>query len=590
MIPKIILLSLVGATVVVAKPLLNDTEEDQQSLATALPVEIQWDAKPDDTTVVNLKSEEKRLPVTAKPNWITENAWYRTCEVVIRNLSEEALKHVKIEFDYTQGKPQPHTGTGAFSDNGKHITTYLEDWKLPVTSGQEQRVKIGFNYADGSGLSANLPHRFHINDLPIFPEDDVTPPSIPQEVNASRLTTQGAEIKWNPSIDNVAVQHYEVSYYPAQTPNQIKSEIVKEPEILLKGLLPNQTYNVQVSAIDVSGNRSEPSSVLSFNTLEDMEKPPVPNGKVSSPFVDGMGWPTPDLVDLKVRSGVNGFFVGFVVDHQGKPCWGGLLNTYDSNTGVQDSSDARESNYRKQFFAQHPGSVIYIGGAAGLPMASNATLTSDDLVSMYKGIIANYGLKGLDFDFEGGFLGDDNALNRHLEAIRLLRKDDPETWVSYTLPVDGSATLQGFNFFGENFLKQVKDKGIQPSIVQGMLMEFGEGSGDSLFEASKVALEGMHKQLKSIFGATEEVATGWTDEETWKHIGACPMLGRNNNGKVFNLEDQAKLNTYCLEKGVQVMSGWDMLRDTRMSPEELGVSNHTPFAFSQKIAEYHVEQ
>ena len=34
------------------------------------------------------------------------------------------------------------------------------------------------------------------------------------------------------------------------------------------------------------------------------------------------------------------------------------------------------------------------------------------------------------------------------------------------------------------------------------------------------------------------------------------------------------------------MSGWDMIRDTRLSSEELGVNNHNPYDFSKAVAKF----
>lgn len=73
------------------------------------------------------------------------------------------------------------------------------------------------------------------------------------------------------------------------------------------------------------------------------------------------------------------------------------------------------------------------------------------IVDIYLKAIANYGLTLI--DFEGGFLGHTDALDRHIAAITEVIKAKPDIKISYTLPVDGAPGLIGFNGNGTTFLK-----------------------------------------------------------------------------------------------------------------------------------------
>jgi chitinase len=304
---------------------------------------------------------------------------------------------------------------------------------------------------------------------------------------------------------------------------------------------------------------------------------------LSLPYIDATAYPTPDLSMYVEKTGISGLIAGFVTKCNGKACWGGYERIYDSNTGQLLEGDATSSSYHREAFLKFPESIISIGGVAGLPPCADPSLSPEKLKSIYRGILDNYQLKGLDFDFEGAFLADRDSLSRHLEGIKLLLREKPDVRILYTLPVDGSPGLQGFSWEGVDFLEMVREADFYPFAIQCMLMEFGQGANPNLFEASRIALEGAHSQLERIFGASQGK---WSEQEVWAHMGAIPMFGRNNNGKIFTLENQKDLNTYCFLKGVKIMSGWDMIRDVRMSPHELGVLNHTPYDFSKTVAKY----
>ncbi|MGB1229552.1 MAG: fibronectin type III domain-containing protein [Holosporaceae bacterium] len=515
----------------------------------------------------------EKSTVAVHTAWGSVDSYYRPITMAVQNLTNEDIKTIKMGFSLVKGIPSQHTGF-VFSVDGTRITGYFQNWKLPLEAHATKEVSIGVSFPDGSGEDGVLPKHFCIEGQIIAPDQDTEPPSIPNNVT---LLTAGAfhvKIEWDPSTDNVAVAGYKVQYQEQSdiAPPTILS--VQEPWAMLSHLLPNHVYQAKVCAFDLRHNLSDYSELLTFRTEEDGA---VPSSRLAMPYTDGVAWPTPALEHLVSRSGVSGSIVGFVVLRDRKPCWGGHLSVYDSNTGKEEDGDARQSDYHKNFFERNSRSLISIGGAAGLPMCSDASLSPDDLCAQYQAIIKNYTLEGLDFDFEGGFLGDTAALTRHLEAIQRLKEGAPETKIGYTLPVDGSATLQGFNQHGRAFLSLVQRYHIEPTYIQGMLMEFGASANPNFFEACKDALYGMHTHLKEIFD------TLWSDTEIWQHMAACPMFGINNNGRRFTLEHQKQLNDFCKQQNMMLMGGWDMSRDEKGG---LGVAGHQPLDFSKEVARF----
>ncbi|MGB0919644.1 MAG: fibronectin type III domain-containing protein [Holosporaceae bacterium] len=516
---------------------------------------------------------DEKFTVAVHTAWGSVDSYYRPITIAVQNLTDEDIKTVKMGFSLTVGIPSQHMGF-VFSVDGARITGYFQDWKLPLEAHTTEEISIGVNFPDGSGEDGVLPKHFCIEGQVIAPDQDTEPPSIPQNVKLITAGAFHAKMAWDLSVDNVAVKGYKVQYQEQNDTAEPTILSVQDPWATLSHLLPNHAYQAKVCAFDLAHNLSEYSELLTFRTEEDGA---VPSSRLAMPYTDGVAWPTPLLENLVSRSGVSGSIVGFVVLRDRKPCWGGHLSVYDSNTGKQEVGDARQSDYHKNFFERNSHSLISIGGAAGLPMCSDDRLSPDDLCAQYQAIIKNYTLEGLDFDFEGGFLADTAALTRHLKAIQKLKSEAPETKIGYTLPVDGSATLQGFNQYGQAFLQLVKNHHIEPTYIQGMLMEFGATANPNFFEACKDALYGMHTHLKEIFD------TLWSDHAIWQHMAACPMFGRNNNGRRFTLAHQTQLNDFCKQQNMTLMSGWDMSRDEKGG---IGVAGHQPLDFSKEVARF----
>ncbi|MDQ8197142.1 sugar-binding protein [Pelagicoccus enzymogenes] len=92
---------------------------------------------------------------------------------------------------------------------------------------------------------------------------DQTPPSVPEALTAVSIADIDASIAWQPSIDvGVGVGSYRVF---------VEGEFWKstvDPVLRLYGLSPNSTYNVTINSVDLYGNESVPSEVLSVTTGE----------------------------------------------------------------------------------------------------------------------------------------------------------------------------------------------------------------------------------------------------------------------------------------------------------------------------------
>src|SRR5207253_1435440 len=112
--------------------------------------------------------------------------------------------------------------------------------------------------------------------------------------------------------------------------------------------------------------------------------------------------------------------------------------------------------------------IISFGGAAGGELAQTCTNVSQ-LTGAYPNLVNAYGVTRLDFDIEGGVLGDTAATARRDQALAALQAQDPAVQVDFTLGVSpqGLPTGTGSEYA---LLQDAKAKGVKVSVVNIMTM------------------------------------------------------------------------------------------------------------------------
>jgi chitodextrinase len=104
-------------------------------------------------------------------------------------------------------------------------------------------------------------------------EQDLTPPSVPQGLRATKVTGSNVHLVWEASQDNTAVKGYRIFL------NGHRTGISDVNSYVISGLDQNTTYSIAVSAYDASSNESARSEAIFATTLElDTIAPPVPTG------------------------------------------------------------------------------------------------------------------------------------------------------------------------------------------------------------------------------------------------------------------------------------------------------------------------
>jgi chitinase len=223
-----------------------------------------------------------------------------------------------------------------------------------------------------------------------------------------------------------------------------------------------------------------------------------------------------------------------------------FLTPQSGCTPVWEANGTGVGSFRTQISALQAagGNVIpSFGGAEGGELAQTCTNTAS-LTAAYANVVNTYGTNRLDFDIEGGVLGDTGSNARRNSALAALQAQNPNVQVDYTLAVDpGGLPSQELGL-----LQDAKNKGVKVSVVNIMTMDFGNGQ-NALNDALSAA-RGTASQLASLYGISTAAAYG--------RIGLTPIAGQNDDSEFFSQSDARTLESFAATNGVAELSFWEV--------------------------------
>ncbi|MEA5358619.1 ricin-type beta-trefoil lectin domain protein [Amycolatopsis sp., V23-08] len=223
-----------------------------------------------------------------------------------------------------------------------------------------------------------------------------------------------------------------------------------------------------------------------------------------------------------------------------------FLTPQSGCTPVWEANGTGVGSFKTQISALQAagGNVIpSFGGAEGGELAQTCTNTAS-LTAAYANVVNTYGTPRLDFDIEGGVLGDTGSNQRRNSALAALQQQNSAVQVDYTLAVDPTG-IPGNEL---DLLRDAKNKGVKVSVVNLMVMDFYDGQsvlGDALSAARASA-----SQLASLYGISTSAA--------YAMMGLTPIAGRNDDGAQFSQSDAQQLETFAAQNGVAELSFWEL--------------------------------
>lgn len=196
--------------------------------------------------------------------------------------------------------------------------------------------------------------------------------------------------------------------------------------------------------------------------------------------------------------------------------------------------------------------TIALGGLSGQYLAQTCQ-TQAQLVEAYQEIIDAYQPDRLDFDVENTLQTDNEKLARMMAAIKVIRANNNNIAISFTLPVLPEGLVKGV---GENVIIQAKNAGLFDYGLNVMAMDYGAYySHKSMGQYAIDALKATFLQLKTLY-------PNQSDAEIWARLEVTPMIGLNDTIPLnFSLEDVETLKTFAREKGLGMLSIWSLTRD-----------------------------
>jgi len=246
----------------------------------------------------------------------------------------------------------------------------------------------------------------------------------------------------------------------------------------------------------------------------------------------------PSLTDVYAKTGQKTFTLAFVLGSSEGcvPKWG----------AANDLDDPTILGPIRELQALGGDFIVATGGAVG-PYMEHLCTTVDSLAEAYKKVLDTVRTNHLDIDVEATINTD--MVN---QALAKVQRERPATTVSYTLMVQ--AEDYGLNPpLGSEVLKSAKRNGVRVDIVNPMAMEFSGSSadwGDSVIGAAKSVLRNM-----------KEIWPNKSDAELKSMLGVTPMIGRNFNGKKFEVVHGKKLVQWASDNRIGFLSFWSVGRD-----------------------------
>ncbi|KAJ3276379.1 hypothetical protein HDV01_005002 [Terramyces sp. JEL0728] len=203
--------------------------------------------------------------------------------------------------------------------------------------------------------------------------------------------------------------------------------------------------------------------------------------------------------------------------------------------------------------------IISFGGALpGNTLDEIAGQIADvkDLAKAYQSVIDLYTPASIDFDIESGTITDAVMQHRN-EAIKILKKNNPDLHISLTVAVGTSGLVEGTT--GISAVRAAAKQNTPIDVVNIMAMDYGSSTpnGDTkMGEYAISAAKGTRDQLKDLnFPAS---------------IGITPMIGKNDQQNlIFSLDNAKEVVDFANSVDyVTMLSFWGLQRDIKFKAND----------------------
>ena len=363
------------------------------------------------------------------------------------------------------------------------------------------------------------------------PPPPPNPPPTPGNLHTTGTTCSSVSLAWNASSGATSYRVYR---------GTTLATTVTGTSATVSGLSASTAYSFQVSAVNAAGESAKSGAVSA--TTPSCPPPPPPGTARSWPYID-VTMPSPTMASVATATGHKFFTTAFVIGSAAGcvPTWGGTIPLTESRI-VNDINAVK---------AMGGDVTIAFGGAVG-PYLEHLCGTQAQLATAYKQVIDTLHVTHIDVDIEASVNID--MMNK---ALAQVQRDRPGTTISYTLMVQGDDF--GLNpALGTDVLTNAKANGVNVGIVNPMTMEFGSSRadwGDAVIAAAN-----------STLGQMAQIWPEKTAAQRKRMLGVTPMIGRNFNGRIFQIEDGNQLVAWANSNDIGLLAFWSVGRDNGGCP------------------------
>ena len=195
-----------------------------------------------------------------------------------QNLNATASSHSQINLSWNASTDNVAiTGYRIFRNGTEIVTTAATTYNDTGLAASSTYTYTVLAY-DAAGNSSNQSTSATATTLP--PSGDTEAPTVPQNLDATTISSTRVDLSWDASSDNTAVTGYKIFRDGTEIADSLTTTYSNN------GLTASTTYTYRVSAYDVAGNLSSQSSPTSATTqtAPDTEAPTIPQDLNASVF------------------------------------------------------------------------------------------------------------------------------------------------------------------------------------------------------------------------------------------------------------------------------------------------------------------
>ena len=224
--------------------------------------------------------------------------------------------------------------------------------------------------------------------------------------------------------------------------------------------------------------------------------------------------------------------------------------------------------------------LLSFGGHDGI-YAEIACQDDNQLFNLMDKLMQDAGTRRLDFDLEGYQLLNTEGTARRARVLARLQAKYPDLFVSFSLP----GWLRGFNPPAIDVLKTTQAAGVRIDMVNVMSQSFGRENlrtmvaSSTVGQASVMTFQAAAVQMAAIFQDK-------TQPQLHAMMGITPMIGTNDDGSTFTLDDARTVADFVKSNGIGMISYWSFQRDRAQATN--GAGNLNSFSgVAQSDFEFH---